>query len=57
MTRDDSNCITRSDHRFGPVNYVDFDEWARALSETHDQRQCPDCGLWVICAPSRHLHA
>lgn len=32
----------------GPSDYMSRAEWAQNMLKTHDQRQCPDCGLWLI---------
>lgn len=29
-----------------PQGYVAWHEWAEKKSKTHDQEQCPLCGLW-----------
>lgn len=31
-----------------PSGYLAWHEWAEKKSETHVQRQCPKCRLWVI---------
>lgn len=40
-----------SPHAYGPGDYASWHEWAQQMGETHDQRQCPDCGLWAIWVP------
>jgi hypothetical protein len=34
-----------------PSGYIGWHDWAKRKAETHDQRQCPDCGLWAIWTP------
>lgn len=34
-----------------PDGYLGWHEWVEKHAETHDQRQCPDCGLWAVWAP------
>lgn len=34
-----------------PTGYVAWHEWVEKYAETHDQGQCPDCGLWAIWTP------
>lgn len=31
-----------------PSGYLAWGEWAERKAKTHDQEQCPECGLWVI---------
>lgn len=33
------------------LGYVAAAEWAETMLQTHDQLQCPGCGLWSIWAP------
>lgn len=44
-------CPAAIEHNLGPVSYVDWQEWAERMAETHDQAQCPSCDLWVIWTP------
>ena len=36
-----------------PSGYLQWTEWAEKKSKTHDQTQCPDCGLWAIYSRKR----
>lgn len=38
-------------HTEGPRGYVDFFAWAERMSRTHEQRQCPGCGRYVVWKP------
>jgi hypothetical protein len=38
-------------HTPHPSGYVAHSEWADLMMETHDQRQCRGCGLWMIWEP------
>jgi hypothetical protein len=38
-------------HAPRPKGYVAHSEWADLMMETHDQRQCKGCGLWMIWEP------
>ena len=38
-------------HTPAPDGYFQWEEWAEAMEETHVQRQCTGCGLWVIWEP------
>lgn len=38
-------------HTPAPQGYVARAEWAERMSRTHEQRQCPGCGLWNIWTP------
>jgi hypothetical protein len=31
-----------------PSGYLAWHEWAEKKAKTHEQRQCPKCGLWSI---------
>ena len=44
-------CPQSADHRMGPINHVDWVEWADHMAETHEQAQCSGCDLWVIWVP------
>lgn len=43
----DPGCVEQQE----PSGYVARAEWAEFMLETHDQRQCPGCGLWTIWEP------
>lgn len=35
-------------HTWCPTGYVHWHTWAEKKAKTHEQRRCPDCGLWAI---------
>lgn len=45
------DCDPRCSEQQQPTGYVDRAEWAEYMLQTHDQRQCPGCGLWSIWDP------
>lgn len=36
-----------------PSGYVAWFEWAEKLNKTHEQKQCPTCGLYTYWVPRR----
>lgn len=38
-------------HTDSPDGYLQWDEWADRMEQTHLQRQCRGCGLWSIWEP------
>jgi hypothetical protein len=38
-------------HTSHPAAYVAHSEWAEVMMETHIQRACKGCGLWLIWEP------
>jgi hypothetical protein len=36
------------DHTLSPEGYMQWHFWAEEMSKTHQQIQCPSCGLWAI---------
>lgn len=38
-------------HTPAPSGYAAWHEWAERKSRTHEQHQCPGCGLWQIWMP------
>lgn len=34
-----------------PEGYLQWHHWARRMSKTHYQFQCPECGLWTVWRP------
>lgn len=44
-------CLYRGNHTRCPSGYLAWHQWAERMSETHDQKQCPGCDLWVIWTP------
>ncbi len=47
------DCLNREAHIEGPSGYGDWFEWAEKKGKTHDQTQCPGCGLYLIWKPKR----
>jgi hypothetical protein len=45
------DCDPRCEQQRQPTGYVDASEWGEYMSRTHEQRQCPGCGLWTIWEP------
>jgi hypothetical protein len=41
-------CPDRERHTPHPAGYIDHHLWAERMAETHDQTQCPACGLWAV---------
>lgn len=39
------------DHTSAPSDYLQWHDWAERKSRTHEQRRCPDCGLWAVWVP------
>lgn len=35
-------------HEYGPGDYASWFDWAEKKAETHRQRKCKVCKLWVI---------
>jgi hypothetical protein len=44
-------CPSKADHADEPDGYLEWHAWAEKMGKTHDQAQCPGCGLWVIWMP------
>jgi hypothetical protein len=38
-------------HTPEPSGYIARSDWADIMMQTHDQRQCGGCGLWMIWEP------
>ena len=47
------SCPNAANHAESPGGYVQWHEWAAAMKKTHDQSQCPGCGLWLIWTPKK----
>lgn len=45
------SCPQAEQHRPSPEGYVAASEWAESMLETHEQQQCPGCGLWLVWTP------
>lgn len=45
------DCDPRCEEHQQPTGYVNRAEWAEYMLQTHDQLQCPGCGLWSIWEP------
>lgn len=41
-------CADVAKHTQQPLGYLAWHEWAEKKARTHDQHQCPTCGLWTI---------
>lgn len=35
-------------HTDSPRGYLQWDDWAEKMNQTHVQRQCEGCGLWAV---------
>ena len=42
------DCPNAAEHTPRPSGYGAHSDWAEAMALTHDQSQCPVCGLWMI---------
>lgn len=40
--------VKTCEHTPCPTGYIQWHFWAEKMSKTHDQKQCPECGLWAI---------
>ena len=49
------NCINKANHTPCPSGYLEWDKWSDKMSETHNQKRCPECGLWVIWEPKENM--
>lgn len=45
------DCPNASQHEPWPRGYGAASEYAEKMMETHNQSQCPSCGLWLIWTP------
>jgi hypothetical protein len=43
-----STCPNEHEHTDLPEGYLDRAFWVEQMARTHDQLQCPGCGLWAI---------
>jgi hypothetical protein len=50
-TPDTSDCPNNDAHEPWPKDYIASSEYADLMMQTHDQAQCPDCGLYKIWTP------
>jgi hypothetical protein len=41
-------------HTPHPAAYVAHSDWADQMMQTHNQRQCRGCGLWLIWEPKEN---
>ena len=41
-------CPNSANHTPAPRGYLAWHEWAERMSQTHEQRRCEVCGLWVV---------
>ena len=44
----DPPCPDADQHTPQPRQYVGWHVWADQMGRTHDQKRCPDCGLYQI---------
>lgn len=44
-------CPQKDKHTESPIELVEWSEWAWEMSKTHEQVECPGCGLWAIWVP------
>lgn len=44
----EQKCRNKSKHTKTPDGYAEMLEWMKAISKTHNQKQCQECGLWAI---------
>lgn len=53
MTKPAAESCAQSDlHTPAPAGYIAWQEWAEAMSRTHQQRPCPGCGQRAIWEPT-----
>lgn len=43
-----SDSLCAGKHTECPVGYSEWHAWAEKKSKTHDQKECPECGLFSI---------
>lgn len=41
-------CPNAGEHQSGPADYLDWCAWAESMEQTHQQEECPGCGLYLI---------
>lgn len=51
MSKNHTTCPNQAEHTDLPEGYLFRHEWANKKVQTHDQCQCPGCGLWAIWLP------
>lgn len=44
-------CPNAAQHEPSPRGYLQSSDYADEMMKTHDQFQCPGCGLWAIWKP------
>lgn len=44
-------CPNAAQHEPWPRGYIQASDYADEMMKTHDQAQCPGCGLWEIWIP------
>lgn len=47
----EAGCWNRGQHTVGPEDFVLWHGWAEGIAVSHDQSQCPGCGLYIIWTP------
>lgn len=48
---DSTPCPAPEQHTPCPSDYLAWHEWAERMQATHEQQQCPGCGLWMVWVP------
>ena len=44
------DCPREPDHRYGPLGYLAWHDWAEERMKTHRQERC-ECGLFLLLVP------
>jgi hypothetical protein len=48
-------CVNVAHHEPWPRGYLQCSDYADKMMKTHDQSQCPHCGLWAIWTPKEEI--
>jgi hypothetical protein len=43
-------CPREAEHRYGPVGYCDWHDWADRRRKTHNTKMC-ECGFYLLLEP------
>jgi hypothetical protein len=54
LTLPGGDCSNAANHTPCPAGYVASQAWAERMLETHNQVECPGCGLFMIWEPKVH---
>jgi hypothetical protein len=46
-----SPCEGEAEHTPAPRGYIEWHEWAEAMTQTHKQEKCSGCDKWAIWVP------